>query len=142
MDRRRSIRLKGYDYSRRGAYFLSIVAYNRKCLFGQVLEGQMVPNPLGQIVRSCWDQLAVHYPQAEVDEFVVMPNHVHGIVVVRDAGRFRAGEIHEMPLHGVSLRVRRSRMLIPKLVGWFKMNTAKRINEVRRSAGVPVWQRN
>lgn len=79
--RRRSIRLKGYDYSRAGAYFITICTRDRAHLFGDVIAGKMRLNDFGRIVRATWDRLPDHY-QVELDAFVVMPNHVHGIVVI------------------------------------------------------------
>jgi hypothetical protein len=81
---RRSIRLKGYDYTRAGAYFITIVTQNRACLFGAVVEGRMRLNPLGQIVQECWLAIPDHFPHALLDEFVIMPNHLHGIIVLQE----------------------------------------------------------
>lgn len=79
---RRSIRLKGYDYSRMGAYFVTIVTQGRECLFGQVVDGEMRLNDAGRMVQAVWDQLPVFYPGVQVDAFIVMPNHIHGIIVL------------------------------------------------------------
>jgi putative transposase len=81
---RRSIRLKGYDYRQEGAYFVTICTQDRECLFGQVVEGQMRVNPFGEIVAWAWNDLPNHNPHDELDAFVVMPNHVHGIVLIVD----------------------------------------------------------
>jgi hypothetical protein len=81
---RRSIRLKGYDYRQAGAYFVTIVTQDLECLFGQVVEGQMRVNPFGEIVVWAWNDLPNHNPHVELDAFVVMPNHVHGIVLIVD----------------------------------------------------------
>ena len=83
---RRSIRLKGYDYSQAGAYFFTICTRDRGCLFGEIVDGEMRLNSLGEIVQDCWDDLPRHYPQIELDAFVIMPNHVHGIVFITDVG--------------------------------------------------------
>ncbi|HPN32919.1 MAG TPA: hypothetical protein PK843_00255 [bacterium] len=79
---RRSIRLKGYDYSQAGAYFVTICTQNRQCLFGDVTDGEMRLNAAGQMVQSVWDELPLFYPGVDIDEFVVLPNHVHGIVIL------------------------------------------------------------
>lgn len=79
--RRRSIRLQGYDYARAGAYFITICTRDRAHLFGNVVAGKMRLNDLGKIVRATWNHLPDHY-QVELDAFVIMPNHVHGIVVI------------------------------------------------------------
>jgi hypothetical protein len=82
---RRSVRLKGYDYTWAGAYFVTICTWGRECLFGDVVDGTMRLSEFGQIAQSVWEELPQHYPGLELDEFVIMPNHIHGIVVL--AGR-------------------------------------------------------
>lgn len=83
---RRSIRLKGYDYTSTGAYFITICAYRRQRLFGKVVDGVMSVNEWGAIAASCWQEIPQHFPNAQLDEFVIMPNHIHGIVVIRRHG--------------------------------------------------------
>src|SRR3990170_4846715 len=85
-DHRRSIRLPAYDYAEAGAYFVTICTQNRECVFGEVVQGRMISNGPGQMVESVWHQLPQHYPGVEVDAFVVMPNHVHGIIILAGAG--------------------------------------------------------
>lgn len=79
---RKSGRIPGYDYSQAGAYFVTVVAYRRKPLFGEVREGVMQPNHLGEIVQHAWFDLSSHYPRVRLDAFCLMPNHVHGIIVL------------------------------------------------------------
>ena len=83
---RRSIRLQGYDYSSAGAYFVTICAKKRECLFGEIVDGEMRMNDAGRIVNETWLALSDHYSGWETDAFVVMPNHVHGILVIVDGG--------------------------------------------------------
>jgi len=83
---RRSIRLRGYDYSRAGAYFVTICAQNRLCLFGDVVDGKMLLNYPGRMVKTVWDELTIRFPYLELDECVVMLNHVHGIFVLHRRG--------------------------------------------------------
>ena len=80
---RRSIRLRGYDYSSPGAYSITICTQDRLCLFGDVVKGQMVKNPAGELVHWLWWRLASDYPSLDLDAFQVMPNHIHGILVIR-----------------------------------------------------------
>ncbi len=145
---RQSIRLRDYDYSRAGAYFVTICAWQRECLFGEVVDGEMRLNDAGRVVTRIWDTLSQRFQDAEVDVFVAMPNHIHGIIVINDPGGVRA--IHELPLHAsphasslrkLYLRDRRN-MSLPKIIGYLKMNSAKHINQQRNTPGVPVWQRN
>ena len=81
---RHSIRLKGYDYSRAGAYFVTMCAWHREMIFGEVVEGEMRLSEAGQMVCDVWEGLPTHYAHVELDAFVVMPNHVHGIIVLVD----------------------------------------------------------
>jgi len=83
---RRSIRLKGYDYSQSGAYFVTICVQNRECLYGNIINGKMLLNDAGEMVHRAWNDLPAKYPGFEADAFVVMPNHVHGIIVLVGAG--------------------------------------------------------
>jgi putative transposase len=79
---RRSIRLKSYDYSRAGAYFVTICTHGRECLFGEVMDGAMRLNDAGQSVQAEWVRLPERFQTIELDEFVIMPNHLHGIILV------------------------------------------------------------
>ncbi len=135
---RHSIRLQGYDYSQAGAYFVTVCALNRECLFGEIVDEEMELSEFGRVVQSCWDDLPRHYANAELDEFVIMPNHVHGIIVLRagiddDADPVRAG------LRPAPTTTRRS---LFEIVRAFKSFSARRINELRDTQGTPVWQRN
>jgi REP element-mobilizing transposase RayT len=77
---RRSIRLKGYDYSQAGLYFITICVQDKICLFGKVINGKMELNEAGKIAVSCWLDIPVHFPNVTLHEYVVMPNHIHGII--------------------------------------------------------------
>ena len=77
---RRSIRLKGYDYSKAGAYFITTCCYHMTCLFGEVIDGTMILNDAGEMVHAQWLALKERFPNIELHEFVVMPNHFHGII--------------------------------------------------------------
>jgi len=134
---RRSIRLKDHDYSQAGAYYITACTQDRECLFGQVVDERMQLNEAGRIVQSVWDGVPQFYEGIESDASVVMPNHVHGVVVIRAA----VGAIHKSPLPPVRAAERR-RMLLSKIVGRFKMVSGKQINVLRATPGRPVWQRN
>ena len=79
---RRSLRLRGYDYRQAGAYFVSITVQERLCLFGKVTGERMQLNEAGEMVKQVWQELPQRFPTIEMDQFVVMPNHVHGIIVI------------------------------------------------------------
>ncbi len=82
----RSIRLKGYDYSQAGFYFVTICCYQRQCLFGDVVDGVMRLNQYGEIVDKEWMRSSVIRQEIELDKYVVMPNHFHGIVIINSVG--------------------------------------------------------
>ena len=126
MPRRRSLRLKGYDYSQAGVYFVTICAHGKVCLFGDVIGSEMKVNELRRKVQAVWNGLPVHYPHVATDAFVVMPNHVHGVIVIR-AGLKPAPTAR----HGLS-----------EIIRGFKTFSARMINEFRKTSGTPVWQRN
>ena len=132
---RQSIRLKDFDYSQAGAYFITICTHNRECILSDIVNDEMQLNEYGKIVKTSWIALPHRYPNMELDTFMIMPNHVHAIVVIPDVG-----VIHELPLPN-DLTHRR-RMLIPKIIGYAKMNTAKCINQLLDTPGARVWQRN
>ena len=79
---RRSIRLRGYDYAQAGAYFITVCTHNRAHLFGTITDGTMLANAAGNVAAECWLQIPFHFPNVELDVWVVMPNHIHGIVVI------------------------------------------------------------
>jgi putative transposase len=84
---RRSVRLKGYDYSETGAYFVTIGTQDRECLFWDIVDVEMRLNDAGQMVLDVWYKIPEHFPHTDIDEFVVMPNHFHGIIVICPNGR-------------------------------------------------------
>jgi putative transposase len=129
---RRSIRLKGYDYSQDGGYFVTVCAYGRECLFGQIENGQMQLNEYGEIVTDIWRNIPEHYQFVQLDEFVVMPNHIHGIIIISKVGAgFKPAPTSEVKYHGLS-----------EIVRAIKTFSARKINILRNTIGLPVWQRN
>jgi REP element-mobilizing transposase RayT len=137
---RQSIRLKDYDYSQEGGYFVTICTQNLKNLLGEILNGKTALSPIGSIAQSFWMEIPKHFANVKLDKFVIMPNHIQGIIIIKNVGA-----IHELPLQKSSShnnRVERRKMLIPRIVGFYKMNTAKQINLFRKTSGSPVWYRN
>ena len=138
--RRRSIRLKGYDYTTAGAYFVTLVTKDRVCWFGDVVNGEMIWNKYGKICADAWLWLARQYDYVELIEWVIMPNHLHGIIVIIDGvdatGR---GGSRTAP---TTITMGTKRKPLGRLIGAFKTVSTKRINEMRRTPGEPIWQRN
>ncbi len=137
MLRRKSIRLKGYDYARPGAYFITLCAKNRICLFGHINDRKMCLNETGKIVAEEWGKSAKIRQEIELDVFCIMPNHLHGIVWIKSNSVDCRGDRPVAPTargpHQKS---------IGGLVGGVKSAVTKRINLVRGTPGLPVWQRN
>jgi putative transposase len=147
--RGRSLRLPRYDYSQAGAYFITICTNKRKCLFRNILNNDVNLNEIENIVLDFWYSLPRKYSNIQLDEFVIMPNHVHGIIFITDVAvidelsipNAGAMPVGKRPLDELSLRERRN-MILPKAVGYFKMNSAKAINQKLVSSGSSLWQRN
>ena len=133
---RKSIRLKGYDYSQAGAYFITICTKGRKELLGAIRDGKMCSSAIGRIVQECWDVLPSHYPNVQLDAFVVMPDHAHGIIVILDDEPHRVRE-GLRPSTGKT----RNRPPLSEIVRAFKSFSARRINEQNGTAGQSFWQR-
>ena len=92
---RRSLRLKGYDYSQAGAYFVTIVTWHRECLFGEVVNKEMILNKVGKIVEWEWLELPKRFSYIELGAYMVMPNHFHGILFIHETvGATRQGQIN------------------------------------------------
>lgn len=137
---RRSIRLKGHDYSQPGAYFVTVCTQDRACLFGEVTDGEMRLNPAGQLVERGWCAIPDHFPLARLDSFVVMPNHVHGIIVLSNVRATHASPPRDPAPPGRPRGPQRHS--IGAIVGSFKSAVTKNINASRGTPGAPVWQRN
>lgn len=119
---RRSIKLKGYDYSSKGMYFVTIRVKNGRCVLGEVAQNQVTLSGIGETVRECWQDLSTLFPNVVTEEYAIMPNHVHGIVTILDqlrgegkAAQFRTGFIHETRLGRGLMNQTRTRKSMPTL---------------------------
>ncbi|ACK65071.1 conserved hypothetical protein [Rippkaea orientalis PCC 8801] len=121
---RHSIRLNNYDYSQSGAYFITLCTYQKEYLFGEIINDKMKLNLLGNTVECNWQKLTHYYSYLQLDNFVIMPNHLHGILVLTDQ------------------KYNIKRKGIPEIIRGFKTFSARQINRIRQSPNVPVWQRN
>lgn len=139
---RRSIRLRGYDYTQAGVYFVTIVTHGRECLFGDVVEGEMRHNASGEIAQTCWEDLVNHYAHVELDAFVVMPNHVHGIILLNDTRVGVDVGAGLKPAPTMATNPSPKRHGLSEIVRAFKTFSARRINMMRDMPGYAVWQRN
>ncbi len=135
---RRSMRLRGYDYSRAGVYFVTICTYQRECLLGEVVDGRMRLNACGQLVAQAWSWLSQRYRYVELDAWVVMPNHLHGILIITDVDAANCrGDSRIAPTPDAPVR----RKSLGRLIGAFKTVSSKHINALRDTCGAHVWQR-
>jgi len=153
---RRSIRLRGYNYAQTGADFVTIVTKDRVCLFGQMVNGEIRLTDGGRIIQATWNELPEHYPGVECDAFVVMPNHVHGIIVLVDNGGDKGIDVgagpRACPEKGEPQKSGQPQGVAPTMsladvVHRFKTLTTKRyIDGVKASDWTPfagrLWQRN
>lgn len=171
---RRSIRLKGYDYSKEGLYFITICVQDRKCLFGEIVvvgvqnfepiqHPKMVLNDAGKIADNCWLEIPKHFPDAVLHEYIIMPNHVHGIIELIKPGlqcesvvnvgvqNIDVGVQNFEPLRRNQSPKNEYQKIIPHSIGsivrgykigvtkWFRNNTVG----VENFQPIPsIWQRN
>ena len=132
---RRSIRLRGYDYSQAGAYFVTICTWNRECLFVDVVGRDLLLNEFGRAAEMGWLTTSLIRPNIELDEYIVMPNHLHGIVVIND---YR-GVLQYAP---IQKGLKSPSQTLGAIIRGFKSSVTKTINEMRDTAAIPVWQHN
>jgi putative transposase len=159
---RRSTRLKGYDYTQPGAYFVTICTWHYECIFGEVRDGEMHLNPFGRAALQVWQDLPRHYPYVILGEFCIMPNHVHAIIIFNDDHPHAPPS--NPPSKGGSISVTTQPAIqnnkhhrtaqdldktrpyqshgLPEIVRAFKSFSARRINFLQKTSGTPVWQRN
>jgi putative transposase len=146
--RRCSLRLKEYDYSQAGAYFVTIYTRDRECLFGDIVDGEMRLNEYGRIVANRWDAIPDYIENVQRDEFVVMPNHVHGIIILNNVGaQFIAptGNNRQTPQQTPQINqgvINHAPTTVGEIVRAFKARCTHIINQIRNTPGYPIWQRN
>jgi REP element-mobilizing transposase RayT len=136
---RRSLRLKGYDYSQPGTYFITICTKNRECLLGEIKNGKIILNEFGEIAKSEWIKSSIIRKEIKLDEFMIMPNHIHGIIII-DHGT----PIVVVGANGCSpLRdFRMESKSISSFVAGYKSSVTKQINILRKLPKISLWQRN
>lgn len=165
---RRSIRMRGYDYRNGGVYFITICAQNREHLFGTIQNGIMGLNEWGCVVADCWQKIPDHFHNVGLDEFIIMPNHMHGLIYMndlecRDTPIDRTGMALFGVRTGVACYAPTALALDKGLAGYaptaptligplsgslgsiirsFKSASTKRINLLRNEPGATLWQRN
>jgi putative transposase len=140
---RRSIRLRDLDYAQHGAYFVTICVHHRQCLLSEIVNGEVRLSGAGQIVNQTWKDLPSRFPNVGSDAFVIMPNHVHAIIVIYD---FEIGPPGETVGAGLALPEKegnpRVAPTLGNIVGAFKSISAIACNRLLDRRGLPFWQRN
>ncbi|BAY25258.1 hypothetical protein NIES2100_50640 [Calothrix sp. NIES-2100] len=140
---RQSIRLGGYDYSQPGAYFITICTQHHECCLGEIINGEMKLTIRGAIAFRLWLEIPDHFPNVELDEFIIMPNHLHGIIVITD--NFTDGLYEDLGADikgGETPPLRRRKTTLGQIVAYYKYQTTKIINQIDCTPKNRVWQRN
>jgi REP element-mobilizing transposase RayT len=153
---RRSIRLKDYDYAQEGLYFVTICCQDKRCRFGRIENGEMILNDWGETVQQCWLEISQHFPDEILHEYVVMPNHVHGIIELTGVGAKNLSPSDLMSSESILVSpisrgsfdnddsgkrakdfspLRGTSRTIGAIVRGFKIGVTKQL-------GVSIWQRN
>jgi len=137
---RQSARLANFDYASTGAYFITICAHQRNTLFGAIVDGRLVTSVIGTIVVNCWNSIPHHFSHVSLDSFVVMPNHLHGIIILGEQPPPNVRAQHAAPLQRRLPRVQQGS--VGAIIRSFKSAATKAVNDQRLTTGTPVWQRN
>ena len=149
LPQRKSPRLQGYDYAQSGAYFVTICTHQRLHLFGQVIDDTMVLSKAGEIAASRWQAIPEHHPHVELDAFVIMPNHMHGIIVITDnvgTGPALSENTKQRTTQALSLQSQsqdnkssKARSL-STIIGSYKSGVTRRIRNALNTPNSVIWQ--
>jgi len=134
---RQSYRLKGYDYSSSGNYFVTVMVMDRECLFGKIRNGDVELSEIGKIADQCWQEIPEHFPNVKLDEYIIMPNHVHGIIeIINNGGNLqRSGNAEfKSPSKTIGSIIRGFKIGVTK---WCRNEMADGFPSFRQ-----IWQRN
>ena len=138
---RQSLRLPEYDYSRPGAYFVTVNCYKKEPLFGKIVEEEVDLNDFGEIAKEKWHSIPQHFPLVSLDAFIVMPNHIHGILIINETSLpdLPVRARHASPIHKAKGAPSGS---LGAIIGSYKSAVTRSINQLRKSPGTPAWHRN
>ncbi len=125
---RRSIRLVGFDYTKPGAYFVTVCIRQRECLLGKCQDNQVQLSRYGEVVKFNWLNLTNVYPHVALDAFIIMPNHIHGIIILKDCPENK-------------LETKEKQTGLSEVICSLKRFSARRINQLHNIKGISVWQR-
>lgn len=134
---RHSIRLRGYDYTTTGDYFVTLCTLGRECLFGEVETREVKLSEIGTMARLFWEEIPRHFQNVVLDSWIIMPNHIHGILSIRSGRPTTSADAQNATS---------KRCVLPGSLGAiirsFKAVTARKVNEIRGTQGWTIWQRN
>jgi len=142
---RHSIRLKGYDYSHAGLYFITICVKDRECFFGEIIDDKIILNNAGKIADECWLQIPEHFPNVVLHEHIIMPNHVHGIIELKRINTItnqianNVGTSHVMSLHNHDHNHNPNQFSkpipgsIPVIIQQYKSSVTRFVNKINNS---------
>ncbi|MCW5876696.1 MAG: hypothetical protein KIS85_07405 [Anaerolineales bacterium] len=167
---RKGIRLPEYDYAQPGAYFVTISSYKKVNIFGTVVHEEVQLNDFGEIAQRGWQAIPKHFASVSVDAFIVMPNHIHGILFINEdeasvqrknykqgqTSQIRVGAQHAAPIDAaldqISVGARHASPLhksrgassgsLGAIIGSYKSSVSREVNKLRRATSPPIWQRN
>lgn len=134
LTRHKSIRISEFDYSQPGAYYLTLVTQDRQQILGQIVDNEMILSEVGKMVEEVWIAIPNHFASVELGEFVIMPNHIHGIISIT------VEATHASPLPRISKGPMPGS--IGAIVGSFKSAATKRFHEIQKYQESRLWQRN
>ena len=136
---RRSIRLPGFDYSNVGMYFVTVCAVQQRCIFGRIQGTGAILSPIGEIVEASWIDIPHHFPNVKIETFVVMPNHMHGILTIDS--KLPDANCKDNCTASTELFGKPSAKSIPTIIRSFKSAATKRVRESRLPIMGSIWQR-
>ena len=146
---RKSVRLKEYDYSHPGAYFITICTHNRESVFGHIENGELIFKRFGRLIFSQWNNIPEHFRNVRLDELIIMPNHIHGVLFITDVGAKhfrRKGDpnLRELSKNASPLRMAHGTKTgsLSAIIQNYKSVTTRKINKIRQKPGTKFWQRN
>jgi len=131
---RKNIRLLNYDYKQSGDYFVTLCVHQKRCLFGEINNGEMLLNPLGHIAKRCWQHLSCKYNDIQLGEYIIMPNHMHGIIHFRN----------HLQGSNEALIPKKYKLHLGKILKYYKTRVAQRIKNINPNhyQNLKIWQKN
>ena len=138
LPKRRSIRYAGYEYTEPGGYFITILTHKRFPLFGTLSDGEMQLSRLGDLVKSCWIGLPNRFSFIALDEFVIMPDHFHGIIIINEKSGVQNTSDREHRPESTTLQ----KGSLGSIIAAYKSSVTRIFNSLQRTRGIEVWHRN